>query len=196
MATELDDDLDGGVERKIDSAANSGVAPDSETALSGLVIGDVPTRRAQKATNSPSSSAPSVAAPARAGSRAALAAQLTEKEQEIAGMKERLEALEARSNTQAVEQLGAIIATGVSVSSQFLAEKRGPHWLFDHETEATPIGQAWAPVLAPYADKIVEYAPWILACVTTWGIVKPKLDIDRAILEAKKAEQERQDAAA
>lgn len=203
MATELDEEL-GGVSEKIGAATRSGVGPDSDTALDALIIGDIPKRRERKATDSASSSAsasqPPLSAPVqgagkpRAGSRAEMLARMAELEKTIAELRAENAAMKARENGEAVQELGGLIAMALTVSSQFIAERRGPHWLFDNDTESKPIGDAWAFALAPYADQIKQYAPWAMALGVTWMVVKPKLDEDKRLMleraEREKAQQE------
>ncbi len=196
MATELDEEL-GGVSDQIKSATRPGVGGDADTALDALHIGEAPGKREKKAPGSPSSSAPPLSAPVqgagkpRAGSRAEMLARMEALEKTIAELRAENAMYKAREDGEAVKELGGLIAMGLTVSSQFLAERRGAHWLFDNETESKPVGEAWAFALAPYAEQIKKYAPWAMALGVTWMVVKPKLDEDRRLL-LEKAEREKE----
>jgi hypothetical protein len=188
---ELDEEL--GASQKINNATKPGVGPDSETALESLSIGGVDVKGSARSTSKPAPKETVIeikGSGARPGSRKALQEENETLRKENDDIKARLTALEARSNESAVDDLGAVIAMGISVSSQFIAEKRGKHWLFDNETESTPIGNAWALALAPYAEKIKEYAPWAVALGVTWMVVKPKLDEDKRLFLEKQGQTE------
>jgi hypothetical protein len=195
MATELDDEMGGGASEKIGAATKPGVSPNADTALESLSIGEIPRRGAAKAAgpsgsasssaSSPPLSGPVSGTPKRAGSRAELLDRIERLEREKEELRLKAEAVGTVNNEENIKELGGLIAMTLTIGSQFLAEKRGVHWLFDDKTESQPIGQAWAVALAPYSEQIAKYAPWAMALGVTWMVVKPKLDEDRRLLLEK-----------
>jgi len=63
-----------------------------------------------------------------------------------------------------------------------MAAWRGPHWRFT-DSEAQPIGDAWAPILAPYAEKLNVALPWSIALLVTWRALRPRLQKDPELRE-------------
>lgn len=106
-----------------------------------------------------------------------------ELEQELDRMRSELGTLKARSNTDAVDSLSATIAMGVGVLGSMMASSRGSHWVFA-DSETKPIGDAWAVVVAPYADKLGKYLPLAIALGVSWKALKPRLDTDKANADA------------
>lgn len=105
---------------------------------------------------------------------------------ELDKVKSELSALKARSDTQAISELGAVVSMGVVVMGDFVAASRGSHWTIP-KSEADPLGNAWAVVVAPYADRLAKYLPTAIALALSWRTLQPRLAEDRRIADAKNA---------
>lgn len=78
-----------------------------------------------------------------------------------------------------IARLSVAFGAAFSVVGNVLAMSRGEHWRFsDAETRA--LGDAWAPALAPYMGGTGKYMPFVLAGVTTVGVVLPRIQADNA----------------
>lgn len=105
-------------------------------------------------------------------------------ERELDDLRREHDALKARHNDDAINGLSATIAVGIQVTGDFVAASRGSHWKFSSD-ETKPMGDAWAVVVAPYAEKLQKYLPLVIALGLTWKSLKPRLDIDREIADAR-----------
>lgn len=113
--------------------------------------------------------------------KAEIQAELEQTQRELAAIRHDLQALQARSNVNAIDDLAATFVFAIEVSSSLVAAQRGPHWKFETE-EAKPVGEAWAVVAAPYAERLQKFLPLALALGVTWRSLKPRLDRDAEIV--------------
>lgn len=124
------------------------------------------------------------AAPTQKPKRMTKAEALAEVERlnvELQATRQKAQSAEARLNVEAVNNLGAVMAMALKVGSQIVAAQRGSHWVL-RDDEATPMGEAWAVVAAPYADKLGKALPWALAIGVTWKAIAPRLEQDKLMV--------------
>lgn len=107
-------------------------------------------------------------------------AELERSKSALADLQSRMQTLEARTNTQAIDDLGATFALALSIGSRFVAAQRGPHWVFKDD-ESKNVGDAWAVVAAPYASRLKTFVPWALAIGVTWKALEPRLEQDKVL---------------
>lgn len=69
------------------------------------------------------------------------------------------------------------LAAMFEIGGKIVAKRRGAHWLLDKE-ECDALGQAWTNALAPYLEKIGGALPFAAAAAITFGVLKPRLDLD------------------
>lgn len=93
----------------------------------------------------------------------------------------RLKVLEARTDGDAINNLGATFALAIQVAGQFTAAKRGKHWLFPPD-EAKTLGEAYAIVAAPYAEQLKQAVPWAMAIGLTWQSLSTRLEQDKLLM--------------
>ena len=89
---------------------------------------------------------------------------------EVEQLRGRLEAAEARADTDKVAELAQSFRMLSHVGFALLAEARGPHWRTTPD-EDTRLGESFAVAAAPHAEKIEEALPWAAPVLALVGIV-------------------------
>jgi hypothetical protein len=153
-----------------DAAGNAGAAGEAiDAARAAELPQPEPVRVAPEPVGQVSRKAPK--------NKTELLAALAERDAAIASMQAQLNALQDRSAAQAVDGLSAALSDAMILAGDIMASMRGPHWRFT-DAEAQPVGDAWAPILAPYADKLTTVMPWGIAITVTWRALRPRLQRD------------------
>lgn len=78
-----------------------------------------------------------------------------------------------------IARLSVAFGAAFSVMGNVLAMSRGEHWRFT-DAEIKALGDAWAPALAPYMGGAGKYMPFVLAGVTTVGVILPRVQADNS----------------
>jgi len=73
-----------------------------------------------------------------------------------------------------LDQLAGVLALTFGMAAGVAATRYGPHWEL-REDEGARLGDAWAPVLAPYLGGMGKAAPWVTAVIVTAGVVAPRV---------------------
>lgn len=168
-------------EATANAAVSANDAIDSVTqARSELTQEDVPQK------SEPVLTAPVQGEPARKKNptKAELTAEVDRMASELQRLQERNRVLEAMTSQKAINDLGATMALAIKIAGQFMAAKRGDHWIFP-DTEAKGLGEAWSAVAAPYAEQLKTAVPWALAVGLTWQSIASRLEKDGAIVIAE-----------
>lgn len=177
-------DLDAELDSSIESATKASGSPDSPAALEALALAE---QSPVVKISSASSSELSFAAKKRR-SKSEVQAELDAKEAALSAANAELETLRARTNTDAIANLGGVIAFAITLSGDWVAARRGIHWRFEQD-EAKRNGDAWAFALAPYAERIAAYAPWLIAAQVSYMSLRPRMEQDKLLLPRPESEK-------
>lgn len=116
--------------------------------------------------------------------KADLQAMLDNAEARASALQGQLVGLQRTVNDSAVTELSGHLAAAITLAGEVMGVWRGPHWRFT-DLEAQPVGDAWAPILAPYASKFNVALPWGVALMVTWRVLRPRLQKDAELRERK-----------
>lgn len=89
---------------------------------------------------------------------------------EVEQLRARLEAAEARSDTDKVAELSASFRMLSHVGFALLGEARGPHWRTTPDEDKT-LGDSFAVAAAPHAEAIEAQLPWAAPVLALVGVV-------------------------
>lgn len=73
-----------------------------------------------------------------------------------------------------LDQLAGALGLAFGMGAGLAATRYGEHWELKAE-ESERLGNAWAPVLAPYLGGMGKAAPWVTAVLVTAGVVAPRV---------------------
>lgn len=73
-----------------------------------------------------------------------------------------------------MDQLAGALAVAFGMGCGLAALRFGEHWKLEDD-ETAKLGNAWAPVLAPYLGGMGAAAPWVTAALVTAGIGAPRV---------------------
>lgn len=115
----------------------------------------------------------------RKGGHKATKAELVD---EVARLRSQLSAVAGEEDPEQLQRVGLLrgaLAMTFSALGQVIAARRGPHWKFSPD-ETEQLGNAWAPVVAPYVGAVGTYLPWLSAAAVTYAVVEKRVAIDIA----------------
>ena len=164
LALDLAEEVSGGPEAKTPASEEAPRAEEPPAPAPASARG--PGR--PKGSKTRKAPAPDKAAPP--ASKAELRARIAELEAKAAGNAPTLE--------ETAATLRPVLTLTFTSLFNLLAGFRGPHWAVD-PSEALALGEAWAPVVAPYMDEMGQHLPLVSAVVVTASVVMPKLAADR-----------------
>jgi len=98
--------------------------------------------------------------------------------------------LKTAHDAQGMKELGGILSMIAGVASRIVASRRGKHWNLS-DKEQKEIGNAWAPVLAPYMADLAAYIPLAAAAAVTYNVLESRIAVDSGELTLEQWEEGR-----
>lgn len=115
--------------------------------------------------------------PARTGEPRQTKAELAAENEQL---RARLDAAEARADTDKVAELATSFRMLAHVGFALVAEARGPHWRLNDSEEKT-LGETFATAAAPHAEAIESQLPWVAPVLALVGVVGKRIVEDARI---------------